>query len=186
MFIKSRGMVDLLMFSFDSFCFIVAYCDLLLLHQQYSFSYGHWALYREKWPEEVSTWIFCYSDMLFNRFVFSKTHFGWYWWPDKELCVGYRFRIGPSHNYLFNWFNMRTRVAFLQSDRFYSATDTAFNSAFIQRFYFEQQILCDYHFDGGNPQPQIIYTKDIYYQMFVFVWFSMCVTSDIINLFDLF
>ena len=179
-------MADSCIFFLNTLCLLASYCDLWVMNQQYSYAYGHWALHREKWPEEVSTWIFCYNDMLFNRFVFTKKHFGWYWWPEKELHINFVFYVESPSNYLFDCFTQRGRVAFFQSDRFYSATDTSFNYAAIQRFYLEQQILCDYHFDGGNPQPQHVYTKNTYYNMFFFTWFTMCCVADVIYYFDLF
>jgi hypothetical protein len=77
-------------------------------------------------------------------------------------------------------------VAFFKSDRYYSATDTTFRYAAIQQFYFEQQILCDYHFDGGNPQPKYVYTKQTYCSMFFFTWFTMSVVAIAVYTFDLF
>jgi len=76
---------------------------------------------------------------------------------------------------------------FFKSDRYYSATDTTFRYAAIQQFYFEQQILCDYHFDGGNPQPKYVYTKQTYCSMFFFfTWFTMTVVAIAVYTFDLF
>jgi hypothetical protein len=48
-------MADQIVFFFNTLFLIASHCDLLDIHEEYSYMYGHWALYREKWPEEVST-----------------------------------------------------------------------------------------------------------------------------------
>jgi len=151
----------------------VLHVELFEMHQEYSSTFGHWAFYREKWPEEKSSWVFCYNDILFNRFVFTKKHFGWYWWPKKIPIISYSFVVESPTDYLYSWFDRRNRVAFFLSDRFYTATDNTFRYAKIQRFYFEQLILCDYHFNSKNPQPKYVYTSETYEKMFFFMWFTM-------------
>jgi len=177
-------MLDLWIFFFNSFGLYMSHFDLSEMQREYSSTLGHWTLYREKWPEENSTWLFCCNDILFNRFVFTKDYFGWYWWPKKKTTIDYSFVVESPTNYLYSWFDRRNRVAFFSSDRFYTATDNAFRYAEIQRFYFIQIILCDYHFDGGNPQPIYTYTKETYVSMFYFVWFTMNLVAWIVYFFE--